>query len=99
MRWWNSHAYAALAKARVTIARYMPRTRNDGMPMISAATTHTTTAKASAGRNCRLRWMSAPAMVMAPRPASANWASESWPAHPVRIVTDTTTIAISDMRE
>ncbi len=38
-------------------------------------------------------------MVMAPRPASANWASESCPAHPVRMVTDTTMIAISAMRE
>src|SRR6185436_16458294 len=99
MRWWKSHAYAALANASVTIARYIPRTRKDGMPMMTAATVQTVTASASAGTNWRLRWMSAPAIVMAPRPARANWASESWPAHPVRMVTETTTIAMSAMRE
>ena len=43
--------------------------------------------------------MSAPAIVIAPSPANANWASDSWPAQPVRIVTDTTMIAISAIRE
>ena len=67
--------------------------------MTTAAAMHTTIERPSAGRNCRFRWMSAPAMVIAPRPARANWARDSCPAHPVRIVTEMTMIAISAIRE
>ena len=75
----NTNSWMAIPPARVTMARFTPRTRNAGIPTSTPNTAATPAASRGAMGNGTPKRSASRERLNPPIPAMAIWASEIWP--------------------
>ena len=80
LAFWKISELNTSASARVTTARVTPRVRMAGRATTTPTATAAATPMRMAGTKPRSKLLAERAATQAPKPARANWHSDSWPA-------------------
>ncbi len=88
----STQAWITTASPSVATARFTPRVRSDGRPTRTPTGTAPSTPQRTATTNDAPSFATIDAAIHPPMPASANWASESWPVNPVTTTRESTMI-------
>ncbi len=94
---WKIMSSIAVPRARVAMARLMPRARTAGRANRAPRGTVATTPAIMAGRNGQPPTSTSRPATRAPKPARANCASDSCPAYPVSTTSERSTIPMENV--